>query len=363
MHRPRIQPLFGLFILGASAAAGVVYERLFGPGDPFVSAVYGLFIGAPVVAFETGWLLPSWRRFLRRLPTAPAVIGAEATYLVLITAGHVVAGVLLWMSGHAMGPLDEAAIPPARVLLYSLVASAILVSVIRVRDLIGSQIFLSLLVGRYHKPVREERVFLFVDVVGSTRFAETHGDLRAQEFLGAFFAALADPVRGHGGSMDDYVGDLALITWPLARGIRKARCVACVFAIQDAIAKNAAAWEDRFGFVPHFRAALHGGPVVTAEVGVDRHKIAYFGDTVNATARLEALCRELDTPVLISTDLLDRIPALPSGVRVERLGEYAVRGRATPLSVAVLRAGRAETLKADPLESRDARALAARTAT
>lgn len=359
MHRPQFQPLFWLFVLGASAVTGLIYERLFGPGDPLVAAVYGVFIGAPVLAFETGRLFPGWRRLLRRLPTVPALLGAEATYVALITAGHGVAGVLLVGLGRVTEPMLEAALPSARVLLYSLAASAVLVSVVRIRDLIGSQIFFSLLVGRYHKPVREERVFLFVDVVGSTRFAETHGDLRAQEFLGTFFAALAEPVRTHGGSMDDYVGDLALITWPLARGIRDGRCVACVFAIEDAIARNAGAWEESFGLVPRFRAALHGGSVVTAEVGVDRHKIAYFGDTVNATARLEALCRELDLPVLISTDLLDRILSLPQGVGAERLGEHAVRGRATPLSVAVLRKGWAESRR--PLEPGPVRAPAPET--
>ena len=85
------------------------------------------------------------------------------------------------------------------------------------------------------------------------------------------------------------------------------------------------------------RAALHAGPVVTAEVGVDRHKIAYFwADTVNATGRLEALCRELSLPVLISADLLDQVLALPPGVVAERLGEKTVRGRDRALAVAVL---------------------------
>ena len=61
----------------------------------------------------------------------------------------------------------------------------------------------------------------------------------------------------------------------------------------DRIEAEAEAWRARFGTVPRLRAALHGGSVVTAEVGVDRHKIAYFGDAVNVTSRIEALCRPL----------------------------------------------------------------------
>ncbi|MGO8654062.1 adenylate/guanylate cyclase domain-containing protein, partial [Rhizobium ruizarguesonis] len=68
-------------------------------------------------------------------------------------------------------------------------------------------------------PVKEERVFLFIDLVDSTAFAEKHGYLRAQQLLSSLFATFAEPVRLHKGMINDYVGDAAIITWPLARGI------------------------------------------------------------------------------------------------------------------------------------------------
>ena len=87
--------------------------------------------------------------------------------------------------------------------------------------------------------------------------------------------------------------------------------MSCVFALLRQIKRRQVLPAIRFGTVPRFRAALHGGSVVAAEIGVDRHKIAYFGDTVNTTARLETLCRDLDEPILISAELLSRITALP----------------------------------------------------
>ncbi len=45
------------------------------------------------------------------------------------------------------------------------------------------------------------------------------------------------------------------------------------------------------GQVPRLRAALHGGTIITAEIGIDHHKITYFGDTINTTARLESFAR------------------------------------------------------------------------
>jgi adenylate cyclase len=128
-----------------------------------------------------------------------------------------------------------------------------------------------------------------------------------------------------------------IVSWPLVRGIEQARCVACVFAIRRALGAERSRWIARFGLVPEFRAALHGGRVVTAEIGVDRRKIAYFGDVMNATARLEGLCRETRRTVLVSDTVLARMPLLPDGIEAEALGGYVLRGRSGTMTVHALR--------------------------
>ncbi|WP_375462722.1 adenylate/guanylate cyclase domain-containing protein [uncultured Methylobacterium sp.] len=333
---PQHRWFWGL-ILVASGGAGMVYNLVFVGGTSLLAAlIYGLAVGATVLAFDRGLILSGLQTRLRRLPAMLYVPAAELLYVLMIALGCALGGLVVWAFGLTGETLASAVRITPRVLAYSLAVSALLVFVVRMRDLIGGEVFVNFLVGRYHKPVREERIFLFLDVVGSTAFAETHGDLRAQEHLGAIFAALAEPVRRNAGSTDDYIGDMAMITWPMRRGLKDARCVACVFDVLDRIEAESAAWTARFGAVPRLRAALHGGSVVTAEVGVDRHKIAYFGDAVNVTARIEALCRPLRAGILISQDLLDRLDALPPGIRARSLGAHALRGRGQPLSVAVL---------------------------
>jgi len=325
-------------VFAASAAAGLVYDFAFSGGQrPLIAVVYGLFTGVPIFAFIRGLILLGLSRALRRLAFPIYAPLAIILCVASIVASNTAAGTVLWWLGVIRGSYQREVlhIPPI-VIFYSLAVSAMAVFVARMSDLIGRDMFINLLLGRYHRPVREERVFLFIDVVGSTAFAETFGDLRAQSFLGHFFASLTDPVRRFRGSIDDYVGDLAIITWPLAVGVAKARCVECVFSIDEVIARNKHDWIERFGNVPRFRAALHCGPVVTADVGVDKHKIAYFGDTVNATARLEALSRELGATVLVSGDLFVRLPALPEWITATALGAHAVRGRSNLLEVIAL---------------------------
>jgi adenylate cyclase len=328
---------FWLLIVLAAGAAGLLYNFIFAAGaSPLAGLTYGLCMGIAVLAFDRGLILAGLQAKIRRWPAWAYVPAAEIAYVLMIAAGCALGGFVVWALGLTTDDLATASRLTPRVLAYSLGVSAMLVFVIRMRDLIGGEVFLNFMIGRYHRPVEEERIFLFLDVVGSTAFAEAHGDLRAQEYLGAVFAALAEPVRRHNGSVDDYIGDLAMITWPMSRGLKDGCCIACLFDVLDRIEADAEAWTARFGMVPRLRAALHGGSVVTAEVGVDRHKIAYFGDAVNVTSRIEALCRPLGVGNLISQDLLDRLESLPMDIRARSLGSHALRGRGAPLAVATL---------------------------
>ena len=181
-----------LILIGA--AAGAFFNLVvMGNGRPMIGAAFGVMVGAPMFAFMRGLLMPRLQLKLRRLPFllyAPAMV---AVYIVLIVLSTEFAGALLWSLGFLPEPFLTAITVPAADVIYSLAILAIITFMLRVKDLIGGEAFLSLLNGRYHKPVSEERIFLFIDVVGSTQFAERFGDLRAQEYLGALLRRPGGP--------------------------------------------------------------------------------------------------------------------------------------------------------------------------
>ncbi|KQW30957.1 adenylate cyclase [Rhizobium sp. Root274] len=347
--------LFWGLVVAAVALSGVAYSLFVYGGRAHIGAIFSVFIAMPIIAFERRLFLSHYRDWLHGLATPSFLVFSLATYYGLMVAGYVTGGYLLKISGAIEESWHQIFILPLNVVFYTFAVTGSIVFVLRVRDLLGGDIFTSLLTGRYRKPVSEERVFLFIDLVGSTSFAEKHGDLRTQEFLGALFTALAEPVRRHRGAIDDYIGDAVIITWPLERGIRDARCICCVFDIINQIEANADRWMSQFGQMPRLRAALHGGEIITAEIGVDHHKIAYFGDTVNTTARLESLCRTLGRPVLISQDLAQRM-TMPATIHADYLGEHGLRGRGQPIGVIAL------TRQTKPLSTTAAPRLAARAA-
>lgn len=327
---------FWLIAPALGALAGVLYSIMFQVETLTNSAIRGILIGAPILLYERGFLFPRWRNRVRSAATPIFAFVTVITYAVLIVLGNAAAGTVLHHFFGYMLNARDAMMMSQSGFIYSLIAATVTVFVFRLRDLIGPGLFMSLLLGRYHRPTKEERIFLFLDVSGSARFADRHGDLAAQAFLGQIFNALALPVWRSGGSIDDYVGDMALVTWTVPRGSRDAACIRCVFDFAKAITDNASTWEARFGEVPQFRAALHCGSVVVAEIGFERHKISYFGDAVNTTARLEALSKTLDVPVLASADLLDHIGKLPGEFTAQDLGLHAIRGRSEQIAVAAI---------------------------
>lgn len=204
--------------------------------------------------------------------------------------------------------------------------------------LVGSRVLFNVALGRYRRPVREARVLMFLDLAGSTSLAEAMGELRVQNLLTRFFFDIDDAIVAHGGEVHAYVGDEVIVTWPLDETMSGGRCVDCFFAIADTIAGKAESYRREFGMVPGFRAGLHAGPVVISECGSSRRQLAYFGDTVNVTARLQEYCKEAGRNLVVSAELLAHVQPDPD-TRTESLGPVQLRGRAAPIEVFAVQRG------------------------
>ena len=219
-----------------------------------------------------------------------------------------------------------------RIVGITFVMSVVIGAVFEMTRLVGSRVLLSVILGRYRRPRREERVLLFLDLVGSTSLAESMGELRMHDLLTRFFFDIDKAILAYGGEVHAYVGDEVIVTWRLAGKMSERRYLDCFFAIQDRIAERADLYRREFGLVPNFRAGLHAGPVVISECGDSRRQVAYFGDTMNVTARLQEYCKEVGCTLLVSADLL-RLARPGSDLVVKAMGPTQLRGRAAAVEV------------------------------
>src|SRR3989454_1479117 len=203
--------------------------------------------------------------------------------------------------------------------------------------MLGPGTLMNLLLGRYHRPVAEDRIFMFLDLNDSTAIAARLGPLRFNDFKNDFFHDIAEPVLETRGQIYQYVGDEAVVTWTTERGLRQGNCLRCVFLVSERIHEQKDRYRARYGIVPEFKAGLHGGPVVTAEIGDIKKDIVHSGDTVNTAARVEAQCRPLERRVLVSAALLSQCQ-VPEELELEDMGERELRGKVEALRLYSVRA-------------------------
>ena len=203
---------------------------------------------------------------------------------------------------------------------------------LEVRRKVGPGNLTALITGRYQRPRSEDRVFLFVDLKGSTTIAEALGHERYSLFIQGCFHDLSEAVLRFGARIYQYVGDEAVLTWPAEQQDAKVSCIRTFFAFQSRLDERRSWYEQRFGIAPQFRAGVEAGHVTVAEVGDIKREIAYHGDPLNTAARLLELCKEYDQSVLVSEEF-SRAIQQESDFRTERQGEVTLRGKAEPMPI------------------------------
>jgi adenylate cyclase len=347
MPLPRLSAQFRTILWSTvlAAALGAVYSqvsvvqhggRLFEGHSVARGLLTGALIGGVLTSIETFVLALPLTAPLRRAPFPVHVAAKTCIFLAVILFGLKFGG---WVFPPPGGNRIE-----GEDVLFSLAAAFVFVFMLDVNTLLGQNVLINFVFGRYYAPRLESRVFLFIDMEGSTGLAERLGPLGFHRLVKSFVDDLTHPIVAARGEIHRYVGDELIATWKLKEGIADGRCIAACFGAIDQLARRASDYRREFGAAVAVRAGLHCGPVVTGEMGSVKREIVFLGDTVNTAARIQELCRETGDRVIASADLVDRL-GLPAGIAKRSLGDLRLRGKGADLALyaltkAPLRAGR-----------------------
>jgi adenylate cyclase len=311
-------------------------------------AMGGFIPGALVLGFGAGFSvgiaeLFVFRRWLRGLPFVLHIaIKAVALVLVMWLAFamlnllDVAAGSITW-SGYA------AALIAADTLLglaQYLGVIGFLLFFVQLDRLLGPGVLLGYVSGRYHHPRREDRIFMFLDLQGSTTLADRMEADRYFEFLHRYFTEMSEPILETDAQIYQYVGDEVVLTWKKRSGLEEANCIRVFFLIAEHLHTNRDRFLRDFGAVPAFKAGVHAGEVITAQIGELKKEIVYNGDVLNTTARIQAMCNPLGKSLLVSAELFDSLDLGP-GYEAEPLGPQTLRGKTEPVELYAIRAEQA----------------------
>jgi len=318
--------LFAILVT-MSSISGVAFETLY-PWPHPVENFHYLFnwtVGPAMVWGIQVFYLPSkWGAPIRRMYFLTALLLKAVILMGVVIFVGTAHQVLL----HGNFALDFFLQPELLTLtLYVFLSVALLLTTAQVVRITGGRVLLKFILGKYHQPVREQRIFMFLDLVGSTPLAERLGDIGVQTLLTRFFFDITEPILEFGGEIHRYVGDQVIIIWPYTGAKNVIAAVRCYFAIAEKIRLLAPEYERDFDAVPEFKAGLHGGPVVISECGDFKQEIVYFGDTINTAARIEQQCKSLESRFLVSGELL-AATELPDPYQAVSKGVVQLRGRA-----------------------------------
>lgn len=193
-------------------------------------------------------------------------------------------------------------------------------------------------------PLKETRkhdiAVLFVDIVDFTRFASEMDPREVIALLRGFHARMEAEVFRHGGTLDKYLGDGLMATFGTPDpGPRDAsQALDCARAMIGALDDWNRMRTDRGEPVICAGIGIHYGPAVLGDIGAARLEFAVLGNTVNLASRLEALTRALQTRLIVSDDLRDRVIAesgedSPALAGLERREGQSLRGSSGPMTV------------------------------
>lgn len=277
------------------------------------------------------------RTHIRRKPLWQIILIKSILYLASVSITEmIVIGVfsLLGFSEKNYFQFLEIATPGLFIsfFLYFLVAIIFINFFLQMNRKIGPGNMFNLLIGRYHNPREENRIFMFLDLVGSTTIAEQIGHKTYSQFLRHCFHDLTDIVLKYKAEIYQYVGDEVVLTWTVKNGLERLNCIKTFFDFENELQKRKHFYLDRFDIVPQFRTGLDMGLVTVAEIGDIKREIAFHGDVLNTAARLQGICKNYECQMLISDHLAINLNSM-DGFSKQFIGEVKLRGRQERIKV------------------------------
>jgi class 3 adenylate cyclase len=300
---------------------------------PATIAVPG--IGFVISLFEEFYVQGRAGRWLRAMHPAKSIVVYS---LLIVGFAMTVMMVVRALFGVEVMSERPDTIPSMLIRLPVMIAiSVTAIMTLRIVGYLGARNLFQMMIGKYHRPVLEQRIFLFLDIKGSTALVERLGPIETRALIGKFFFDISGPITDHGGEIYRFTGDGVVAVWLWKQGIVKNRIVRTIDAIGNAVDHEADYYRSKFGQVPEYRIGVHGGPIVTSEEGDTKRAIGFYGDTIHIAARLEQQAKELGIDCVLSGNIAEHQVGL--GDRLRLIGDELVRGISAPIKVYELKRG------------------------
>ena len=324
---------FGFIVFMAIRSIGTIEEG--GVRFDTMEGILAILVIGPFVGGLSGYSQYIFEeRFYRRM-SAPKLLGVRAIFSIsfMVFLTFLTYSMSMFVFNQPFLDIIDFVTRPGSAVFYLYVffLDFSLAVIRQVNLMLGPGTLLKFIRGDFYYPQEEDRIFMFLDLKSSTTIAEKLGHLRYSMLIQDCFEDLV-VVNEYGAQIYQYVGDEAVLTWPVKRGLQHADCINAYFRFLERLEEKRDLYMARYGMVPEFKAGMNNGIVTVAEVGKYKKEIAYHGDTINTAARIQGQCNKFNCELLISCTLQEALGPIPN-YEVTKLGSLELKGKARTVEI------------------------------
>lgn len=326
MNQSKLRQIVEFCIIGS--IAGVIYQLVSEGIVNYKAFLMGSSLGLAFAIIEL-YFFSRYRKHFSKFPFLITIFAKALIYLLIINVFSGLIGLLVGLSeGKILSEFYESMLSKDQLILsiYTLVTYVSLSFLVQINLLLGEGVLLKFLLGKYRKPIVEDRIFMFLDINSSTTIAEKLGHEKYYALLNDFFHEISEPVRTTNAEIYQYVGDEVVFTWKTKEGVHKANCLNIFFQIRQKVFDNRSYYQDKYGVIPNFKAGVHYGEVISAQIGDIKREIVYNGDVLNTSARIQEQCNVFERELLISGILLKQLN-ISNEYQTEKIDTLQLRGK------------------------------------
>ena len=202
-----------------------------------------------------------------------------------------------------------------------------------IRSKVGFERFYSTISGYYRKPREEDRIFIFIDLLSSTKYAELLGHKKYSAFIQTCFKQLGLLEIKYRAMQYQIIGDEVVLSWKASQIKNFRNAVNFYYEFIDQLDKKKNRFKKEFGVIPKFTASINSGKIMIAEVGTVKSEIAFHGDVLNTAARIQKQCKRYNKKLLVTKEFYEKFREVSFGYKTEWIALDNLVGKQHPVDI------------------------------
>ncbi len=180
---------------------------------------------------------------------------------------------------------------------------------------------------------KKEVTILFTDIRSFTTLTETHPVETIIKILNDYFDSMIETIQENDGTVDKMIGDAIMAFWnaPINTDDHALKAVETALKMQDRLKELNKYWNLHALPSLEIGIGINTGECIVGNIGSTRRvNYTLIGDAVNATARLESLCKNYSNNILISDYTYEKVQ---HKLTCDFIDNVLVKGKSKPIKI------------------------------